>query len=230
MDLGNMLRNPPEGDERSLIADHIVPTIARLQAECPLSMATMFSKEVLDMYSLPTEFLCSDLAASDRFFQSIIFNTFAMNERENLLWAPCHKHSSNLPPVALHQITFMELQTPMDFEVSREYIPPLSDVEDDNEGDDYDSNGNQPECGMPTPCHTILTNYNRTHRLNRQRSVPKDHYAKLAWTEKERTLAEAGIVITSIDDLKSKLSNFYEGGRKKSQDAYLRVPMDQMQR
>ncbi|KAG0702909.1 hypothetical protein DFH29DRAFT_998996 [Suillus ampliporus] len=72
--LGNALRQPdPNTAIGRTILERIIPTVNILRRHLPLSMASMFSPSLLAHHKLPRDINCTNLEASDRFFNSIIF-------------------------------------------------------------------------------------------------------------------------------------------------------------
>src|ERR1700709_1120874 len=61
-----------DSPESKLILERIVPTIARMRITHPLSMATMFSRALIERFSVSKNIDCTDLSTSDLFFGSII--------------------------------------------------------------------------------------------------------------------------------------------------------------
>ena len=57
--------------QRDLIK-HIAPTIARMHIAFPLCMSLMFSHVLIEKFSVSKNIDCTDLMASDRFFDAII--------------------------------------------------------------------------------------------------------------------------------------------------------------
>ncbi|KAG2336765.1 hypothetical protein BDR05DRAFT_896288 [Suillus weaverae] len=198
--LANMLRSPPKSSpERKLITDYIVPTIARMRFALPLSMSSMFSRVLIEKYAVSKIVDCTDLSASDCFFDAVIQNAFGPLCRSRKVWRPC------IAPVG--DLTRAPVQS-LSNGLNRPYSPPLSDIEEDDIQ------------------HIIIdTSYDPLSPQNKLFKAPRDKAVNSKWTADERLHAEAGKRVTSIDDLRKKLAKLYHKGVKKSPDTYLRIPM-----
>ena len=58
--------------QRDLIIKHIAPTIACMHITFPLSMSSMFSRILIEKFSVLKSIDCTDLMALDHFFDAII--------------------------------------------------------------------------------------------------------------------------------------------------------------
>ncbi|KAG1779858.1 hypothetical protein EV702DRAFT_934861, partial [Suillus placidus] len=200
LDLANMLRSPPKNSpERKLITDYIVPTIARMRLKFPLSMSSMFSATLIEKYAVSKIVDCTDISASDCFFDAVIQNAFEPLPRSRKVWRPC------IAPVG--DLTRVSVQS-LGNDLNRPYSPPLSDIEEDD-------------------VHHIIieTSYDPLSPQNKRFKAPRDNAVNNEWTATERLLAEAGKTVRSIDDLRKKLAMLYSEGVKTSPGAYLRIPM-----
>ncbi|KAG1779161.1 hypothetical protein EV702DRAFT_1195670 [Suillus placidus] len=86
--------------------------------------------------------------------------------------------------------------------------PPLSDIEEDK-----------------VEHIVIKTSYNLLSPENKRFKAPRNKADNSIWSTKERSHAEAGERVRSIEGLKLKLAKLYHKGVKITQDAYLRIPM-----
>ncbi|EGN98094.1 hypothetical protein SERLA73DRAFT_153278 [Serpula lacrymans var. lacrymans S7.3] len=90
-DLANFLRSPIPGTmEGNLIMDHIIPTISRMCHLFPISMASMFSPLTFSEQQVAQEFDCTDIASSNRFFDSVIFKPYSppLSDSQDYLESP----------------------------------------------------------------------------------------------------------------------------------------------
>ncbi|KAG1854925.1 hypothetical protein DFJ58DRAFT_727663 [Suillus subalutaceus] len=126
--LADMLRSPPrDSPQRKLILERIVPTIARMRLSHPFSMTSMFSRALIERFSISKDIDCTDFSASDRFFDAIIQNAFTPLRRSGHVWRACIAPvPTDLQRLPLHTVNHSEL-----YGVGRPYSPPLSDIEED---------------------------------------------------------------------------------------------------
>ncbi|KAG0695859.1 hypothetical protein DFH29DRAFT_1005040 [Suillus ampliporus] len=92
--------------------------------------------------------------------------------------------------------------------IQAEFHPPLSDVEEDE-----------------VQHIVIKTSYNPLSPENQRFKAPWNKADNSIWSATERSHAEAGEQLRSIEGLKMKLAKLYHNGVKITQDAYLRIPM-----
>ncbi|KAG2335730.1 hypothetical protein BDR05DRAFT_953861 [Suillus weaverae] len=194
--LADMLRSPPKGSlQRQLITDYIAPTIARMRSTFPLTIASMFSRVLIERYTVSKNVDCTDLSASDRFFDAIIQNL--------QVWRVCIAPVGDLTRVPVQSLNHKEF-----YGSSRPYSPPLSDVEEDE-----------------IEHIIIKTSYDPLSPKNKHFKAPRDRDANTKWTAVQRLCAESGERVSSIDALRKKLAAMYKAGVKKSPESYLRIPM-----
>lgn len=145
-----------------------------------------------------------DKLDSSRIFE-YSFSTFAPIPRDNKLWEPCYRFSTNINPTPIQQITFLELQTPTDYD--RAYSPALSETL---------TCSRSPTPTPTTPLintidptyHMIATHYDPKLPANQQRLVPSDRLEGMRWTETERKHAGNAEWVSSLSDLRSKVGLF----------------------
>ncbi|EGO02635.1 hypothetical protein SERLA73DRAFT_70130 [Serpula lacrymans var. lacrymans S7.3] len=212
-DLANLLQSPIPGTvEGDLIINHIIPTISRMHHLFPISMASMFSPSMVSEHQVAREFDCTDIASSDRFIDSVIFNNFTLHNQNAQHWVSCYDtivDTSLNPPIPLHQLGY-ELLAPMTFFLPRPYSPPLSDSQDYLESSEDDG-----EDGHPT-----------VQQKGAEKEKIHDHQANNIWMECEQERAEKGNRVNDIHDLQSQLRKQYKEGMKISDDIYICIPMD----
>ncbi|KAG1816433.1 uncharacterized protein BJ212DRAFT_1271479, partial [Suillus subaureus] len=191
--------------QRDLIIRYIVLTIACMHLVYPLSMALMFPLALIQRFVVSKSVDCTDLSASDRFFDTIIQNSFVPLARNAHVWRPCivpvPDKSNRVPVQSLNHNIF--------YSSSHAYSPPLSDVEEDE-----------------TEHIVIKTSYDPLALGNKSFKAPRNKAANDIWSADERLRAEQGERIRSIDGLRAKLANLYHNGVKRSPDTYLRIPME----
>ncbi|KAG0698797.1 hypothetical protein DFH29DRAFT_877733 [Suillus ampliporus] len=147
---------------------------------------------------------CMDLSVSDRFFDAIIQNAFIPLQRNRHVWRSCIMPvPSDLGRVPVHTFNHEEF-----YSSSRSYSPPLSDVEEDK-----------------VQHIVIKTSYNLLSPENQRFKAPRNKADNSIWSATERSHAEAGEQVRSIEGLKMKLAKLYHNGVKIMQDVYLRIPM-----
>ncbi|EGO23677.1 hypothetical protein SERLADRAFT_438989 [Serpula lacrymans var. lacrymans S7.9] len=185
-DLANFLRSPIPGTmEGNLIMDHIIPTISRMCHLFPISMASMFSPLTFSEQQVAQEFDCTDIASSNRFFDSVIFN---LN-----------------PLILLHQLGY-ELLAPMSSFFPRPYSPPLSDSQDyleSPEDDGEDEHLTVQQKDVEKEKIVIHTTYDQLLSQNKQFRAEHNCQANNVWMECEREHVEKGNRINDVDDLQS---------------------------
>ncbi|KAG1879954.1 uncharacterized protein F5891DRAFT_921684, partial [Suillus fuscotomentosus] len=205
LNLANMLRSPPQNSpQRSLIMEYIAPTIARMRLMHPIALDTMFSPALIARFTVSKSVDCTDLSASDCFFDAIIQNAFVPLRRSRHVWRSCIKPV----PSDLDRIQVQALSHEEFYSSSRPYSPLLSDVEDDE-----------------IEHIVIKTSYDPLKPENQRLKAPQNKADNNIWSAKERSRAEAGERVRSIEGLKMKLAKLYHKGIKRTQDAYLRIPM-----
>ncbi|KAG2110804.1 uncharacterized protein F5147DRAFT_772077 [Suillus discolor] len=168
-------------------------------------MASMFPLALIQRFVVSKSVDCTDLSASDQFFDAIIQNSFVPLPRNGRIWRPC------IVPVPdkSNRILVQSLNYNVFYGSSRPYSPPLSDVEEDKME------------------HIVIkTLYDPLALDNKSFKTPKNKADNDIWSAEERSRAEAGERVRSIDSLQAKLATLYRKGVKRSQDAYLRIPME----
>ncbi|KAG2740020.1 hypothetical protein P692DRAFT_20658287, partial [Suillus brevipes Sb2] len=96
--LGNALRHPdPDTMIGRTIIDKIIPVIHMLRGMFPITIDPLFPSAILTSHNLPSLIDCADIATSDLFFDSFIFNTFRLVERSNSPWDQQQFISSDVP-------------------------------------------------------------------------------------------------------------------------------------
>ncbi|KAI0055819.1 hypothetical protein BV25DRAFT_1832844 [Artomyces pyxidatus] len=83
--LGNALQSELEG---RLVSRHVIPLIACMRARLPFKLANLFSEVLLEEHGL-AEANGANLEESDCLLSGIRFNTFALLERSEVIWASC---------------------------------------------------------------------------------------------------------------------------------------------
>lgn len=53
------------------VKDCIIPTIQKMQEQLPIRMSSMFASQISDEHQMTPQFDCSDMGASDNFFDSL---------------------------------------------------------------------------------------------------------------------------------------------------------------
>ncbi|KAG0698642.1 hypothetical protein DFH29DRAFT_810112, partial [Suillus ampliporus] len=205
LNLANMLcLPPPNSPERKLIMEHIAPTIAHMCLMFPLAMDTMFSPALITRFAVSKLVDCMDLSVSDHFFDAIIQNAFIPLQRKWHVWRSCIMPvPSDSGQVPVHTFNHEEF-----YGSSHPYSPPLSDIEEDKVE------------------HIIIkTSYNPLSPENQCFKAPWNKVDNSIWSATERSHAEAGERVRSIEGLKMKLVKLYHNGINIMQDAYLRIPM-----
>ncbi|KAJ8589434.1 hypothetical protein M405DRAFT_717023, partial [Rhizopogon salebrosus TDB-379] len=204
--LADMLRSPPkDSPESKLILECIVLTIARMHILHPLSMATMFNSHALiERFLVSKNIDCMDLSALDQFFGLIIQNSFMPLARSCCIWRACIvSMPRGICRFPLQKINHDELQG-----ASCPYSLPLSDVDED------------------VIQHIVIkTLYDPLSPENKRFKLLCDKAKNTIWSASERSRAEAGERVKSIEDLRNKLTKLYRKGVKKSADAYLHISM-----
>ncbi|KAG1834061.1 hypothetical protein DFJ58DRAFT_627946, partial [Suillus subalutaceus] len=206
--LADMLRSPPrDSPQRKLILERIVPTIARMRLSHPFSMTSMFSRALIERFSISKDIDCTDFSASDRFFDAIIQNAFTPLRRSGHVWRTCIAPvPTDLQRLPLHTVNHSEL-----YGVGRPYSPPLSDIEEDE------------------IAHVVIdTAFDPSSAKNKCFKPPRDKVLNTSWSAAERLRAEAGERVKSLEDLRNKLKTFYRNGVKKLPGAYLLISMQIM--
>ncbi|KAG0696664.1 hypothetical protein DFH29DRAFT_1004387 [Suillus ampliporus] len=128
-------------------------------------MASMFPLALIQRFVVSKSVNCTDLSASDRFFDAIIQNSFVPLARNTCVWRPCvvpvPDKSNRVPVQSLNHDVF--------YGFSRAYSPPLSDVEEDE-----------------TDHIVIKTSYNPLALDNKSFKAPRNKAANNIWSADER--------------------------------------------
>jgi hypothetical protein len=194
-EVANLLRRPDDSSAGRLICKRIIPTVAYLRKKLPLSLEGLFCPaKALD---------CTALKDSDRCFSGIKFRcvagiasslnswgqcarSFGLPQRSYSAWKPCSQ------PIWDNFLSFNSLA-----DADR-----LDTVMDDEPGCQLDE---KPEDFL----HVVVvdTNFDSSSPNNKRFPASHDHKLNIAWTKRERKLAEAGEFVEDMDDLRDKVSH-----------------------
>ncbi|KAG1884557.1 hypothetical protein F4604DRAFT_1574409, partial [Suillus subluteus] len=201
--LGNALRQPdPNTAIGRTILERIIPIVNILRGHLPLSMASMFLPSLLAHHKLPRDINYTNLEASDRFFDSIIFNSSSLNPVSQLIsLGSLNQRYIRTPPTMG--------KTPHTSSCSSSSI--LSST----------STNSSTLCPHPTSSILIQTTYNTLDPKNRKMPTPQEREVDLVWTEEQRRYAEHAVKMDSVDEL---LKGLYADGIKSPSNTYVFIP------
>ncbi|KAG2028747.1 hypothetical protein BDR03DRAFT_906740 [Suillus americanus] len=206
-DLANILRRPDKSTSTGkMIINQIIPAVHAMQRVLPLSIETMFPTDILTLEALPTD---SYSVASDRLFDSIVSNNFALVSRSSE-WdvGGAGANPSSTP------LTAFPCSVLTDRLLGR-LGPQPEDIE-------------MQDCGQAAtnfgPKLLFETTYDRHHPENQRSTASSDRDENERLTERDREKGENGVVVSNADDLRDKLQQFYSKGVKISPDSYLCIP------
>ncbi|KII89483.1 hypothetical protein PLICRDRAFT_109188 [Plicaturopsis crispa FD-325 SS-3] len=230
--LANCLRAPthdtPSGN---LTINRIIPTIARLRSLLPLHMASMFSPILLQDLCLPANIDCTNMDASDRFFESFKLHTFKPVERDTIAWGACYTSLPSTSSLPTHGLTHAVLAS----NATECYSPPLTDAL--NHGSTTPPLAPTPTprilSPLPTTPHlpsfsdtphstVIHTSFDAHASSNKRFPAERDRDKNLQWTDCERGKVERSVACSDIDSFESKLASHYKNGVR-IDDKYIRI-------
>ncbi|KAG1744837.1 hypothetical protein EDB19DRAFT_1960514 [Suillus lakei] len=84
--VGNMLRQPGNGDKADLITQCIIPTIAWIRSQMPIFLQRVFPSSFLTRVRAGDSLDCTDLELSDRVFDAFRRENFALPARDTVAW------------------------------------------------------------------------------------------------------------------------------------------------
>ncbi|OAX31285.1 hypothetical protein K503DRAFT_806190 [Rhizopogon vinicolor AM-OR11-026] len=151
------------------------------------------------------------LAASDRFFDSVIFNNFSLVPRQENSWIDLSTPASL--GTALPSIQNFLAFSPESLSEPRAGLGPSSA-----------STSSSSRQSRVCPTAIFYTGYNRFHQDNMSFPASRDRAQNELWTERERNKAECAEVAQDWGDLDNKLKALFQGGMKKSPNAYVKIP------
>ncbi|KAA1477781.1 hypothetical protein DENSPDRAFT_787206, partial [Dentipellis sp. KUC8613] len=215
-----LLRQPPPGVGGQVIRQKIIPAISYLRKCLPLNLSDLFSGEDLLQWGLNVPVDASNLASSDKFFDTLPFNTFPPLERNLTPWASCAEALS------------------LDWLTAPNGTIRYSEMVDDSHqlqahpltltGPGVAGPGRVPvpDRGPSGPARTIPTSFKRDHPTNRKISTESNRDDNFEWTETERERAQKAVdcPVSSLDELETKLAALYEDGVRTDPAAYTSIP------
>ncbi|KAG1845945.1 hypothetical protein C8R48DRAFT_546547, partial [Suillus tomentosus] len=194
--VGSVLRQPGIGDKADLITQRIIPTIAWIRSQMPISLQRVFPSSFLTCVGAGDTLDCTDLVLTDGFFNIFRQENFTLPARDMGAWAICKSDVAEQTLVIsgkgitshLHSLTCCP-------------------------------------SGVKRFCVTVVqTSFDRSHCNNVRSPAKNDRKENAIWTERERVKAAAGEVISDLDDLGNKMGELYPEGYR-SHRGYVRIPM-----
>ncbi|KAJ3015543.1 hypothetical protein NUW54_g1012 [Trametes sanguinea] len=197
------IRVPHASRERNVIVSRLLPLLRFVAKEIPLKMSTIFPLQLLERYSMPKEFVCSDLELSDHFLDSVnhligqsLAPTLAslsdciVDASQAATLQPCIE-SSHLPTYDLD----LDLQLPF----------ATLDLHDTTH---------------------LSTSFNFFAKRNKSQPYPPPGPDREKWMVLERGAAEGAQTISDPAELEDKLKSFYDPDGVKAPGQYLRIDED----
>ncbi|KAG1837772.1 hypothetical protein F4604DRAFT_1532350, partial [Suillus subluteus] len=208
-EVGQMLRQP-ETMTPKLIRDSVIPTIAWIRSQMPMSLQNLFCPSFTEHIGVGETLDCTNISLTDKVFGAFKQNTYSLPARDLAAWSSCTSTIAMPCRVMCQEghiggILGPALRNMECFLPPMPWQPNISVLKTSFKGDPSDNQG------FPA-------------KTNRRENI--------AWTEGERARAEAGYVVRDFEDLCNKLDNLYIDGRRKSElegDAYVRIPMEVLQ-
>ncbi|KAH9834244.1 uncharacterized protein C8Q71DRAFT_859901 [Rhodofomes roseus] len=224
-DIGNLLRWPDDSEEGKMITESIIPMVALLARTCPIKIEEiMQDSALLELNGVPAEILCSDLAISDKLFESVRSNSFVLVPRHNAAWAQFDSISKSNGTTDASNDT----PSPCDREES-----PLTVFSEESEPRSIDAQGDCLALAMTIPTEsagvqvqTIATSYDPGHTNNSRFPACRDRNDNNEWTERARAEACGASKPADLQELETTLSTMYVSGKRRTQDSYTRVALD----
>ncbi|KAG1738831.1 uncharacterized protein EDB91DRAFT_1248992 [Suillus paluster] len=194
--VGNMLRQPGNGDKADLITRRIIPTIAWIRSQIPISLQKIFPSSFLTRVGAKNSLDCTDLELSDRVFDVFRQENFALPARDTVAWG-----------IFKSDITEQMLV------IGGKGINGL-----------LKSLMHRPGGVKRFSVTVIRTLFDHMHGNNVRFPAENDRKENAIWTESECVKAAAGEVVRDLDDLSNKLDELYVEGYR-NHNRYLRIPM-----
>lgn len=199
----------------STTIDHIIPLIALLRQEMPLSMTHTLPRRFADMVSMPRTLIATNLVSSDMFFNaiptmSVLFclsltlpyscmptRTFR-GKRSIVSWCSClttlTSRATIFPPLSINTAV-RELLLPG-------YEPPLSPISESEDEGDY----TPPHVEQSIGCHPIRTDFDIAHTDHVKdplRGATMEE--RFNWTEPKREVVASLRSVESVHEFEDKV-------------------------
>jgi hypothetical protein len=203
LEVANLLRRPDDSSAGRLICKRVIPTVAYLRENLPLSL------EGLCCFDARKALDCTALKDSDRCFSGIKFRCVASIASSINSWGRCATRSFGLPhrsysawKPCLEPIwdNFLSFNSMADGD------GPDIVMDDDLEGPGFQIH-KEPEEEESLCVVVVHTGFDSSSPDNKRFPAPHDHQLNIAWTKRERKLAEAGEFVEDMDDLRDKVSH-----------------------
>ncbi|KAH9924487.1 uncharacterized protein B0H18DRAFT_848227, partial [Fomitopsis serialis] len=206
-DVGNLLRWPQGAASKDV--KKILPVVETLARCHPLSFGQLFQLSALQEMGISPETPCSNVAASDHFFEGLTYNSFALAPRNHEVW-------QTLCPL-LGYVCIPAASPPL----SQREESPLTPL---------------PETPLPEPLSpgsVRVVNLSVPYALdlldNCRFPAPRDRAENDVWTEQARNGASAAISPANLSLLEHQLSKMYQHGRRTSANTFVRVPLHEVE-
>ncbi|KAG2056216.1 hypothetical protein BDR06DRAFT_850106, partial [Suillus hirtellus] len=193
--VGSMLRQPGI-DKADLITQRIIPTIAWIRSQMPISLQRIFPFSFLTSVGAGDALDCTDLVLTNRVFDIFRQENFTLLARDMGAWAICKSDVAEQTLVISGKGVTSHLH-------SLTCCP----------------------SGVKHFSVTVFqTSFDRSHCNNVQSPAKNDRKENAIWMESERMKAAAGEAVSDLDDLCNKLGELYPEGYR-SHGGYVRISM-----